>query len=190
MTKNMNVHQTAHGTDWCYNNNSSYCTTYGRLYDWAAAMQGASSSSSSPSGVQGVCPSGWHFPSDAEWTTLTTWLSTNLYGCASPYTGTDIAKSMASVYTDWTLSTTACAIGNSTPANNVSGFTALPGGRREGGAGTFDDVGIVGFWWTATEYADATSNVWIRYLHSAAATVHQTPYLKPYWFSVRCLKDY
>ncbi len=42
-------------------------TTYGRLYDWATIMNGATTSSSNPSGVQGVCPSGWHLPSDSEW---------------------------------------------------------------------------------------------------------------------------
>ena len=45
-------------------------TFYGAYYTWAAAMNGAAASSSSPSGVQGVCPTGWHLPSDDEWKTL------------------------------------------------------------------------------------------------------------------------
>jgi hypothetical protein len=51
-------------------NNSANKADYGLLYTWAAAMNGASSSTSNPSGVQGVCPSGWHFPSDEEWKIL------------------------------------------------------------------------------------------------------------------------
>ena len=55
---------------------------YGRLYDWGTVMNGASSSSSSPSGVQGICPSGWHVPSDAEWATLENAIGGNAVGTA------------------------------------------------------------------------------------------------------------
>ena len=48
------------------NNDSSNMSTYGLLYNWKAVMQNSSSSSANPSGVQGVCPNGWHVPSDAE----------------------------------------------------------------------------------------------------------------------------
>src|SRR4030042_875983 len=51
--------------------------TYGVLYNWSAAMNGAASSIANPSGVQGVCPTGWHLPSDAEWTQLTDYLAAN-----------------------------------------------------------------------------------------------------------------
>ncbi len=54
MAKNLNY---ATGSNWCYNNNTSNCTTYGRLYDWSTAMV--------------ACPTGWRLPSDAEFTTLT-----------------------------------------------------------------------------------------------------------------------
>jgi len=54
-----------------YNDDSvTNAPVYGALYTWAAAMNGASSSDANPSGVQGVCPSGWHIPSDAEWKEL------------------------------------------------------------------------------------------------------------------------
>jgi uncharacterized protein (TIGR02145 family) len=57
-----------------YNDNESNAVDYGRLYTWAAVMNGEASSNSNPSGVQGACPSGWHIPSDAEWTELTDYL--------------------------------------------------------------------------------------------------------------------
>ena len=61
---------------YCYYNNDANGEgdIYGTLYTWAAAMNGASSSSANPSGVQGVCPTGWHLPSNAEWTELTDYL--------------------------------------------------------------------------------------------------------------------
>src|SRR6056297_3339950 len=56
---------------WCYYDNSdSLGNIYGALYTWAAAMNGAASSNDNPSGVQGVCPDGWHLPSDEEWKEL------------------------------------------------------------------------------------------------------------------------
>ena len=54
------------GNSWCYNDNTDNCDTYGRMYDWNTIMNGASSSNSVPSGVQSICPDGWHLPSDAE----------------------------------------------------------------------------------------------------------------------------
>jgi len=68
MAENLNYSRT---TSKCYDNVTDSCGKYGRLYDWSAAMNRASSSLSSPSERQGVCPDGWHLPSDAEWTTLT-----------------------------------------------------------------------------------------------------------------------
>jgi uncharacterized protein (TIGR02145 family) len=57
-----------------YNDDVINKATYGALYTWAAAMNGAASVTTNPSGVQGVCPTGWHLPSDAEWTQLTDYL--------------------------------------------------------------------------------------------------------------------
>jgi len=58
-----------------YNNDSAtYADTYGALYTWAAMMNGAASSNNNPSGVQGVCPDGWHIPSDTAWKELEMYL--------------------------------------------------------------------------------------------------------------------
>ncbi|HOF46486.1 MAG TPA: FISUMP domain-containing protein, partial [Bacteroidales bacterium] len=104
------------------NNNASNVTTYGYLYNWAAAMNGASSSNSNPSGVQGVCPDGWHLPSEAEWTQLKNYL-----GSESPYhcdaNNEYLGKSIAST-TGWNSSSTTCAVGNNPSNNNSSGFNA------------------------------------------------------------------
>src|SRR5690554_5686681 len=124
--------------------------TYGVLYNWTAAMDGKASSTTNPSGIQGVCPAGWHLPSDAEWTELTDYLGgTSVAGGKLKETGT----------THWNSPNTG--------ATNETGFTALPGGYRydygtfdDIGYGGFDDIGYGGFWWSATE-RDATS-AWDR----------------------------
>jgi uncharacterized protein (TIGR02145 family) len=108
-------------------------STYGVLYNWTAAMDGEASSTTNPSGVQGVCPTGWHLPSDAEWTELTDYLG----GKALPVVN---------------LKKPEQPIGSSpnTGATNETGFTALPGGYRvmEHSAA----IGYYGYWWSATEY--------------------------------------
>ncbi len=73
MAENLRVFRDANGnsiTRYCYNNNTTNCNLYGGLYIWHTVMNGQSSSSSNPSGVQGICPTGWYVPSDAEWTEL------------------------------------------------------------------------------------------------------------------------
>jgi uncharacterized protein (TIGR02145 family) len=94
---------------------TSNYTTYGVLYNWPAAMAGSASSNANPSGVQGVCPAGWHLPSDAEWTELTDYLGgKSVAGGKLKETGT----------THWASPNTG--------ATNETGFTALPGGYRYG----------------------------------------------------------
>lgn len=73
MAENLKTKHYSDGTtieSFAYNNDTSNVATYGRLYRWKAAMRNAGSSGSSPSGVQGACPAGWHIPSNAEWQIL------------------------------------------------------------------------------------------------------------------------
>ena len=113
---------------------TSNYATYGVLYNWAAAMAGASSSNSNPSGVQGVCPCEWHLPSDNEWTQLADYLG-----------GEGIAggKLKEAGYAHW--------ISPNTDATNESGFTALPGGYFNEYSHTFNDLSSYGGWWSSTE---------------------------------------
>jgi len=164
---------TTSGAYCCYSNNTSNCTTYGALYNWYAVNTGK------------LCPSGWHVPSDAEWTTLTNYLSANsTYWCGS--NSSYIAKSLAST-TSWNSSTTTCAVGNNLSANNSTGFSALPGGYRYYGGGSFLLLGFGGYWWSSTE-GDG-SNAWTRDLGCGYAHVGRSSYDKRYGFSVRCLRD-
>ena len=120
------------------NDNANNVFTYGYLYNWPAVMHGSSSSSKNPSGVQGVCPDGWHVPSDAEWTELTDYVgSQSEYCChvSSQRSQSDfrcggdrenIAKALASTK-GWKTDNESCAVGNNPSANNAPGFSALPG---------------------------------------------------------------
>ena len=143
--------------------------TYGVLYNWPAAMNGAASSTTNPSGVQGVCPDGWHLPSDAEWTELTDYLGgTSDAGGKLKETGT----------THWNSPNTS--------ATNETGFTALPGGNRYYD-GSFDGIGSNGNWWSATEYG--TDDAWNRGMYYGNGDVYRDNINKELGFSVRCVRD-
>ena len=163
------------------NGNESNVATYGYLYNWVAVMNGASSSDANPSGVQGICPTGWHVPSDEEWTQLTNYVSSqSQYVCGNDNT---IAKALAST-TGWNSSTATCAVGNIPDDNNKTGFSALPAGYYDG---SYYDFGYNANLWSATEIS--STNAYSRYLGYYKAGVYRNYDFKYYAFSVRCLRD-
>jgi uncharacterized protein (TIGR02145 family) len=147
--------------------------TYGVLYNWSAAMNGASSSNTNPSGVQGICPEGWHLPSDAEWTILTDYLG-----------GEDIAGSKMKE-----VGTTRWESPN-TGATNESGFTALPGGFRTSN-GEVNGIGTHSSWWSSTE-DDRENNEGLacyQSLYNNYNNLSKSHAPKEHGFSVRCVRD-
>ncbi len=143
---------------WYDNNEATYKDTYGALYNWYTVNTG------------NLCPSGWHVPTDAEWTTLTDYLGgESVAGGKLKETGT----------THWNSPNTG--------ATNETGFTALPGGFRNGNGGAYYYVGGDGYWWSATEI-DA-SNAWYRILYYNSSSVVRDYASKEVGFSVRCLRD-
>lgn len=156
----------------------------GYLYNWPAAMHGAVSSSATPSGVQGICPTGWHLPSDAEYTQLTDYVSSvSDYQCGG--NSSKIAKALAATY-GWNTSTNNCAVGNTPSANNATGFSAVPTGYFHG---SFSYVGNYAFFWTATENESNNRNAYTRLLSHQAAVVGRNTSGKDYGRPVRCLWD-
>ncbi|MFO7575084.1 MAG: fibrobacter succinogenes major paralogous domain-containing protein [Bacteroidales bacterium] len=143
--------------------------TYGVLYNWPAAMAGSATSSTNPSGVQGVCPTGWHLPADAEWKELTDYLG-----------GESVAggKLKETGITHW--------LSPNTGATNETGFTALPGGDRNN-HGAVAPLNQTGFWWSATE--NLTDSSWGRFMESGTSLVTRFYSHKDYGFSVRCVRD-
>jgi uncharacterized protein (TIGR02145 family) len=144
---------------YCWYNNDATANkkTYGALYNWYTVN------------TKKLCPTGWHVPSDAEWTTLTTNLGgESVAGGKLKETGT----------THWQSPNMG--------ATNETGFTALPGGYRNN-YGPYNDIGYYGYWWSATE-ANATY-AWYRHLSYANSYVYRNYFNKHYGFSVRCLRD-
>ena len=162
---------------------SSNVPTYGYLYNWYATMKGAASSSANPSGVQGICPTGWHIPSNAEWIQLTDYISSqSQYWCGG--TSNAIAKSLASTI-GWTSASTSCYVGYSSSTNNSSGFNGTPSGYFYTSGGT--EMGNRVYYWSTTEYNSTSVNV--KRLYYNTTTVGSYNYDKTYGLTVRCVKD-
>ena len=141
-----------------YNNDQATANIYGKLYNFYAVVD-----------PRKICPAGWHVPSDAEWTTLTTFLGgESVSGGQLKETGTS----------HW--------LSPNTSAANATGFTALPGGYRYL-VGDFYSIGITGYWWSSSE--NSSTYGWYRYMGSDYSNVHRYSYFKLDGFSVRCLRD-
>ncbi|MCX6328872.1 MAG: fibrobacter succinogenes major paralogous domain-containing protein [Bacteroidia bacterium] len=179
MLENLKTTHYRDGTDITYNvwsvGTEAYCwygndpankDLYGALYNYYAVTD-----------AHNLCPAGWHVPSDAEWTTLSTYLETNGYGFEG--SGSDIAKSLAST-SGWATNGVAGNVGNDQGTNNTSGFTGLPGGHRAPN-GTFFVLTSYAGWWS-------TSN-WNRSISSNVSTPDRGNANLNYGFSVRCIKD-
>lgn len=162
---------------------STNVAEYGYLYNWAAVMQGASSSTANPSGVQGICPNGWHVPSDAEWSQLTGYVGSHSeYVCSG--NGDNIAKALAAVHGWQITADNECAVGYDQSNNNATGFSALPAG---GYGGSNNNFGNNAFFWSATE--SNGNAAYDRYLDYYYAHVYRNGINKNFGFSVRCLRD-
>ena len=165
-------------------NDSANVGDYGYLYNWAAVMNGAISSEVNPSGVQGICPTGWHVPSDVEWVALKDYVSSqSQYVCNN--NSSNIGKALASA-TGWNNSTTtACGVGTMQSTNNASGFNALPAGNYY--ATGSNGFGFYANFWTSTE---ATSgNAYSYNLAYTSPSLNRSNSGGASGFSVRCVQD-
>jgi uncharacterized protein (TIGR02145 family) len=146
---------TTPGYCWYTNNSSAYKNPYGALYNWYAVN------------TYNLAPTGWHVPTDADWTVLTRYLG------GESEAGSKLKEA-----------------GHSSPLNsgatNEIVFLALPGGCRDN-YGKFYSVGIFGYWWSSTD-KDST-NSWYRDIGVNNATVFRDYDNHVYGFSVRCVKD-
>ena len=165
---------------WCYNNVAANCDVAGRLYTWAAAIDsvklatdadnpqdcGYGKTCTLPATVQGICPTGWHLPSQSEWNVLFTVVG-----------GSSAAGKALKSQSGWYSN------GNGTDA---FGFSALPAGGRNI-AGFFDDDGYYAYFWSASEsygslayymdlyYSYEDANLSFNFVNNA--------------FSVRCVEN-
>ena len=153
-----------------YNNDSTYACPYGKLYNKYAATNSSN----------GLCPIGWHIPTESEWVTLINYLDTNANGGFNPNDAGGKLKSLGTFF--WN--------GTNTGGSNLTGFSALPGGYRTN-TGEFFSEGLSGYYWTYSNitnssssytrvFANSTQSVSIGTSGSSSTTSG---------FSVRCLKD-
>ena len=172
MSENLKSTKYADGTDISTVGTLQDNGVYGYVYGWNAVMNGASSSSATPSGVQGVCPDGWHVPSDAEWTALETTL-----GAANA------GRKLKKYDNLWTQNSSHSNAGYND--DNASGFNALPGGFW---SGAFGNQNGHAYFWTTTE-VDGTHAKNFRLAYDVATLINETTALKTTAFSVRCVRD-
>ena len=159
---NSSWQNTTSGAYAIYNNDLVNDGLYGKLYNHYAVTDS-----------RGLCPTGWHVPSDGEWTTLE-----NHLGGSSVAGGALKSTAMHPTPGGWNPPNTG--------ATNSSGFTALPGGLRNSVGGFFDLAGV-GVWWSSSVLSG--SNAWDRLLYSYYSSIYRLYNLRSSGFSVRCLKD-
>ena len=163
---------------WCYDDKAENCAVAGRLYTWAAAIDSAElykdksidcgdgKTCTLPDTVYGVCPPGWHLPTNSEWNALFTAVG-----------GQSMASKILKSQTGWLNH------GNGTDAY---GFSAFPAGSRDN-YDAFDDEGDVAYFWSATEYY--LHGAYSIYLYYSAEDAYLDGLYKTYAYSVRCLEN-
>jgi len=170
---------------WCYNSHEVTCTSDGGLYSWGEAI-------SVGAGSQGICPDGWHVPSDSEFCQLEVQLCEDLSheSCSSTfdciqtgYLGTNEGSYMANDLTG--LSWEAGALREDSQFGN-SGLNVGPAGSR-GSVGNFTGRGASAYLWSSTE--DDPTDAWHRYLSAYSTSVNRNNDEKIFGLSVRCVRD-
>ncbi|MCF6172044.1 MAG: hypothetical protein L3J66_13800 [Bacteroidales bacterium] len=158
---------------YCYDNLTANCDTSGGLYQWDEVMGYTTTDS-----VQGICPAGWHIPSDSAWKTMEVFLGmSTAQANATLWRGTTEGDELKNT-SGWN------AGGN---GSNTSGFSALPGGHRYTD-GPFYDLGTDGYFWTST--GTGTYKGKFRSLRNTRNKVYRhTNYNSGYGFSLRCMKN-
>ena len=154
---------TASGAYAIYDNNPVNDGLYGKLYNHYAVTDS-----------RGLCPTGWHVPSDAEWTTLE-----NQLGGSSVAGGALKSTAMQPTPGGWNSPNTG--------ATNSSGFTALPGGLLRFNYGDFYYMTVYGYWWSSS--VSSGSDAWLRYLDSNDSYLNRDNLYRTFGFSVRCCRD-
>jgi len=165
----------------CYNNNQFNCDNYGKLYQWSAAMNGFI-----VEGSQGLCPDGWHIPTDEEWKILEGNID-SFYGLNDPIwdntnlRGEDVASKLAGNYNLWND-----GILKSHINFGVSKFNVLPAGYFNTNGGFFN-IGTTSIIWSSS--SNSINDSWFRSFMSTYSNLSRYFHLNGFALSVRCLKN-
>lgn len=177
MKENLRVTRNAAGggiTRFCLDNDPANCTTLGGLYQWATAMNGAVSSNAIPSNVRGICPDGWHLPSDAELCIFEAFLGIENPCATTGNRGAPVGEQLKAAPPVWN-------------GTDLHGFTML-NTRFRNSIGGFPtpEAGII---WTSTENAANMDNAWFRSVADDNDDVRRFTNAKLVSYPVRCIKD-
>jgi uncharacterized protein (TIGR02145 family) len=155
------------GNSWCYNNDTSNCNIYGRLYDWATAL--------------GVCPPGWHLATENDWNNLEGEMD-SFFNVGDPewedfgFRGFDVSTNIKSA-TGWNNN------GNGTDINN---FSLLPIGLKTV-SGEFSRLGDLGYYWTSKEKSSELAYFrYFDYYHEESSRAY---FDKNNGYGVRCVQN-
>jgi uncharacterized protein (TIGR02145 family) len=162
---------------YCYNNEPDSCTKYGGLYQWIEMMQ-----YTTQQGSRGICPPGWHLPTDEEWKVLEGAVDSQ-YGIGD--TEWDIVRDDRG-YDAGTKLKTISGWNEGGNGTDLLGFSGLPGGYGGYGDG-FHGIGEYGKWWTSTEVSNGIA--WGRAASCSIPEVVRWDYGMGGGFNVRCLRD-
>ena len=146
-----------------YDDEPTNANIYGNIYNWAVIGD-----------IRGICPVGWHVPSDDEYTVLTDFLG-----------GESVAggKMKEAGLEHWNYDSDQISL----EATNESGFTGLPAGHRNTNSGDYIYMGFYGYFWSSTE--TSSDLAWRRYLFHYSSGVARDTFGKPNAFSIRCLRE-
>jgi len=162
---------------YCYNNEPDSCTKYGGLYQWNEMMQ-----YTDQAGTQGICPPGWHLPTDEDWKVLEGAVDSQ-YGIGDAqwnimdYRGYDVAKNLKTT-SGWSYN------GNGT---DLFGFSGLPGGSYFFNSGSFSSASSNGVWWTSK--GGVSGRAYRRHFFCIFPEANREYHFKNYGYSVRCIND-
>lgn len=147
--------------------------TYGLYYNWSAVID-----------ERGLCPTGWHVPSDAEWTELEEYVGSKSEYCINGDSEL-IAKALAATF-GWKNSREEGTPGFDLEDNDITSFSAVPAGYW---VDTYNDAGKSVQFWSSTESECYSDGAWHRCLNYSAANMYRSNPNKTYGLSVRCLRD-
>ncbi|MBN1948051.1 MAG: hypothetical protein JW797_20450 [Bradymonadales bacterium] len=155
---------------YCYGDDPANCESYGALYEWNELMGYLPSDAANPSTTRGICPAGWHVPSDEEFKVV------------------EMALGMTQAEADLANTWRGVGVGTAMLQGGSSGYEALLTGRRKPYSPYFDLLGSQEYTYTSTEWGD--TNAWRRCFSGAMSTVGRwNTFSKSYGFPVRCLQD-
>ena len=157
---------------------------HGCFYNWSAVMYNDSSSSANPSGVQGICPDGWHIPSHAEWVQLITYVnSMSQYQCGSDSNNIIWALITPNLWCNIFSPYYHCGANNAVINFNSTGFSAFLTGHYT--TWTYDYASC-GYFWTSTLN---TNNAFVFKLSCSYEHINLSVHNNEYGASVRCIRD-